>query len=449
MQKYGCCVYNLSITSKFLDLNHIIKYNIIKKKNKNDNYNNKRLSLMTTSIEVKINPNILIWARKSAKYEIEEISQKMEMDSNEMEKLEKGEKTLTYVQLLKLAEYYQRPAMLFFNPNMPPFEPDTLHDFRTLPKKTDKKISPKVTFELRSARARRENVISLDDLDEYEIPTFNLNAQLTDDITSLAYDIRKSIKLSKARQDTLKNPSKFLDYCISQFENLGILVFQFYGIKSEEMRGYAISYKKLPIIGINVKEHPHGKLFTLFHELPHLALKTESISNINTYNLKYDIEIFCNKVAAETLVPEKSLLQDPIVQNMTDGTLSEKNLKQLSRNFKVSPEVIIRRLLSTNSLSNEFFKIKKEEWNSYIGGGFQTKKGKEPKKAKKREIKETKVNRKDPNVSKALKRNGIYYTNLVLEAYDNDLITSSDLSDFLGEKLETIEKIKDAISKGE
>ena len=403
---------------------------------------------MSSSVEVKINPAVLVWARKTANYEIEEISHKMDIDSDRLAEWERGNVKPTYVQLLDLAKYYQRPAMLFFSPEIPDTEPDSVPDFRTMPNKDSKEISTEVTFELKSARGRRENLISFEEFDDYTFPIFNLYAKMSENTQSLAENIRKSLGLSWSKQDTLKNHNEALDFYISQVENLGVLVFQFYGIEPEEMRGYAINYKKLPIIGINVKEHSHGKIFTLFHELTHLALKKEGISNINKFKLKNRVEVFCNQVAAEVLVPEKILSQHILVKGITEGSLSDNNLKKLSKRFKVSPEVIIRRLLSLNKLSNNYFESKQEEWNKFIASGYKTKTN-----PNKRENKETPKNdvsnekpKIDPNVSKALKRNGVYYTEMVFEAFDENLITSSDLAEYLGEKLQTITEIKNKIS---
>ena len=403
---------------------------------------------MSAVIEVKINPAVLIWARETANYEIEEISNKMDLSSERLTKWEKGEENPTYFQLLDLANHYQRPAMLFFSPKVPKSEPDSPPDFRTLPNQNIK-ISPSVTFELRTARARRENLILFEELDEYEFHKFNLKAQMGEDIQTLAENIKKSLDVSWAKQDSLKNYDKALEFYTERIENIGILIFQFYNIESEEMRGYALSYEKLPIIGINVKEHPHGKIFTLFHELIHIALRKEGISNINSFRLKDKVEIFCNKVAAEILVPKNQILEHGIVKRMDNGALNDTDLKKLSKRFKVSPEVIIRRLLSLNKISGSFFDSKQKKWNEFIASNYRStsnSKSKDKEKPKAQEVtkEEPKI---DPNVSKALKRNGFYYTELVLDAYENELINSSDLSEYLGEKLQTIDEIKKKLSQ--
>lgn len=397
---------------------------------------------MSTSIEVKINPAVLKWARESAHYNVQEASQKSKINSDQIVSFETGKSKPNYTQLLKLAELYQRPAMIFFSPEIPESESDELPDFRSY--NHNGEFSPEVIFELRSARFRRQSLIDIE-FDDYQIPIFNLNAKISDNKEDIASNIRKNLGISKARQDTLINPDKALEFYISLLESLGILVFQFYGIESEEMRGYAINYSRLPIIGINVKEHAHGRIFTLFHELAHLALKKEGISNINRYKLEDKIEIFCNQIAAEILLPKRILEKDRIVQKINGNNFKDQDIKALSKKYKVSPEVIVRRLISIGKLSDDSIS-KKNKWNNYIGSNYKSKTVKENiepvKKAKKTKLDIKKTN---PNVSKALKRNGLFFTEKVFEAYDEKLITSSDLSEYLGEKLHVINEIHNKI----
>jgi len=417
-------------------------------------YNTRNVGFdMSTSVKVKINPEVLVWARKTANYNIEKISKKMDLDSDRINDWENGKETPTYIQLLDLANYYRRPAMLFFSPKIPETDPDSVPDFRTVPGRKKGDYSTQILFELRSARARRYNLTLVSALGEYEIPKFNLKAQINDNIQALAEKTKEELGVSWGRQDSLKNYNQALEFWISKVEDIGVLVFQFYDIEPKEMRGYAIYYDKLPIIGINVREHPHGKLFTLFHELGHLALNKEGVSNFSSYELKDDVEIFCNNFAAEILVPKNQLLEMGSVKRIADGTIDSLTLFRLSKRFNVSSEVIIRRLLSLKKVSWEFLQEKKEKWNSYIAPKYRSKKEdqneeKEEVKLKKSGKKKNKdKTKKDPNVSRALKRNGLYYTGMILEAYNDDLINASDLSEFLGEKLHTITEMESRVFK--
>jgi Zn-dependent peptidase ImmA (M78 family) len=227
---------------------------------------------------------------------------------------------------------------------------------------------------------------------------------------------------------------------------MGVLIFQFYGIESEEMRGYALSYEKLPVIGINATEHPHGKIFTLFHELSHILIREDGLININSFKLENKIEIFCNKVAGEVLVPKKLILNEERVLDKNNQIWKEYEIKALSTKFNVSPAVIIRRLKTLNLISNEYFNEKHTQWEEDYLNVHKTKASlqKEDKNKNKKvenENKKSNISIK-AKVTKALNKNSNYYTKLVISADEDSLITAETLSQYLGEKLNTIETIK-------
>ena len=98
------------------------------------------------------------------------------------------------------------------------------------------------------------------------------------------------------------------------------------------------------MIFINGADSPAARIFTLAHELAHLWLGNNGVSN---FELKSDqayneVEIWCNKVAAELLVPKKDL-EDKI----RIGESYQRSISRLSSDFKVSNLVILRRLLDT------------------------------------------------------------------------------------------------------
>lgn len=79
---------------------------------------------------VEANPEWLIWARKTANYNIEEIAKKINV---KVEKIEKWEETgkIAYKELIELAKSYRRPPIIFFNVNEPVYDEKSLPDFRT------------------------------------------------------------------------------------------------------------------------------------------------------------------------------------------------------------------------------------------------------------------------------------------------------------------------------
>ena len=76
-----------------------------------------------------INPQVLQWARKTAKMTVEDAAAKVNVKVERYESWEKGEDHPTIRQAQKLAHDFRRPFALFFFPKVPKdFQP--LQDFR-------------------------------------------------------------------------------------------------------------------------------------------------------------------------------------------------------------------------------------------------------------------------------------------------------------------------------
>ncbi|MDR3223211.1 MAG: XRE family transcriptional regulator [Methanobrevibacter sp.] len=402
-----------------------------------------------SSSKLKTNGNWLTWARKMSDYKIDAIAKKMKVDLNTVSQWEKtGD--IDYDNLIKLSNHYNRSPMLFFNINNPDLKEQTTPDFRTKGDKKEK-LSFDIIKVLQNANNKRENLISLEEeLDDYEFPIFQLNSS-TENVNKLAEYVRKIIGMKKSQIDVIKSQEKALDHWIGKIEKLGVLIFQFYDVKISEMRGYALYHEKLPIIGINNKEHPNGKKFTLFHELVHLIIRKEGISNLNKFDIENKTEIFCNAVAGEILIPQK-IFETKLNDDYDNvNKWNDKQIYELSKYFKVSNEVILRKLLISKKISSKYYNLKKKEWEEmYIA--IQTKKQYEKKKnhEKSKQIQnELKHDHYIRQATQALRKNGNLYTNLVLEAYDSKLITNKTLSDYLEVNLQIIGEIRNKLKSGD
>ncbi|EMN93764.1 DNA-binding helix-turn-helix protein, partial [Leptospira interrogans serovar Medanensis str. UT053] len=81
------------------------------------------------SISALITPEVLKWARTSAKYSIEEVAQIQGFTKEKLIRWESGESRPTVKQLEKLAKQYNRPISVFYLPK-PPYDFTPLRDFR-------------------------------------------------------------------------------------------------------------------------------------------------------------------------------------------------------------------------------------------------------------------------------------------------------------------------------
>lgn len=65
--------------------------------------------------------------------------------------------------------------------------------------------------------------------------------------------------------------------------------------------------------------------------------------------------MLCNRFAADVLVPESSFSSE-------DLTASDANVELLARRYRVSREVILRRLLDRAVISEQFYRAKVKQW---------------------------------------------------------------------------------------
>src|SRR5688572_4103482 len=86
----------------------------------------------------KVNPQILSWARESAGLTLEDAARAIGLSGEHaaarLAEMEAGERDPSRPQLLKMAERYRRPLLVFYLPAPPARGPRT-HDFRTLPER--------------------------------------------------------------------------------------------------------------------------------------------------------------------------------------------------------------------------------------------------------------------------------------------------------------------------
>jgi len=90
----------------------------------------------------------------------------------------------------------------------------------------------------------------------------------------------------------------------------------------------------------------------LAHELAHVWLGNSAIFNLNaTYPSAGEIEVFCNKVAAEVLVPMELFTSE---WNQHGNT--EEQIYGIARKWKVSRLVIARRAHDAGFVTGSYFK---------------------------------------------------------------------------------------------
>jgi Zn-dependent peptidase ImmA (M78 family) len=120
----------------------------------------------------------------------------------------------------------------------------------------------------------------------------------------------------------------------------------------DEFRGFAISDNLAPLIFINGADTKAAQMFTLAHEIAHIWLGKTALSDAQAIKKpKHEIELWCNQVAAEVLVPLKVIQGEYNKNNEFTAELS-----RLARCFKVSTLVVLRRMHDAGHISEQKFR---------------------------------------------------------------------------------------------
>jgi Zn-dependent peptidase ImmA (M78 family) len=380
--------------------------------------------MRTTSQEVSVAAGILRWARETIGKSIEDVSRRLDTSTALIAKWENGDKNPTLKQLKELATFYKRPLAVFFLPS-PPEEDPLPADFRTLPASKKRQFSDKTLLALRRARRIQSLTEDLNKSIKNELCLRIGYAALSDDPRELATQVRGKLKITADIQFGWKDSITALNEWKHSIEECGTLVFEL-PFPMDDGRAFSFADADQPIIVLNSHDAINGRIFSLFHEYGHLLIGHSGICDLNEES-KYE-EQFCNQFAGELLVPRVTISHLTAVQtHATQMKWDDNVLQQIAEQFKVSCEVILRRLLSLGQTTETFYKEKRDEWNKL-----------QPKPRRGR-------SKPDKQAKQCIRQNGIPFTSLVLESAHLEKITYRDISDYLAISLKHLPLVESLV----
>ncbi len=311
-----------------------------------------------------VNPKVLQWARVRAGLTVVDAAEAIGRSAEALEAWENGSETPTYRQLADLAQrVYRRPLAVFFFPS-PPTEESIASEFRTLPDSERERLEPDTLFALRDARAWQlsaKDVFAGTD-ESFRGTVADLRAKHRETPTSLAHRVRSLLGISLAEQLQWRNADEALKAWRFAIERFAILVFK-RPFDQESVSGFCLDDPQYPVVVINNATSHTRQIFTLLHELGHLAygvsgVTTRDEDDLGSLSLSdRRIEIACNRFAAEALVPPGSIDLDEI-----SGAQIGERISGAARALKVSREVVLRRLLDAGRVDSEAYTSLVEHW---------------------------------------------------------------------------------------
>lgn len=262
------------------------------------------------------------------------------------------------------------------------------------------------------------------------LPRFKLFTRSEVSPRKLAEYARGDFGLTLETQFGWENERVALTELVRLIESKGILVFQM-TFNPKDARGFVLPDKNPPVIVMSASDSIRGRIFTLLHEYGHLLLGEEGISDWDDRN---PVESFCNKFAADFLIPSGSLESHPAFLSFKNGIETDitQTIRNLVKDFKVSTEVILTALLKLGTISSYFY----EEERARIAKEVE-----EYKKRKKRGGPTPAVN--------CVAQRGVPYVSAVISANKEGKIGLADVSDYLNVRQKHLPQIEGLILKKE
>lgn len=386
------------------------------------------------SLDGLLNPAMLRWAREQSRIELEDAARSAGQKPERLDEWETGARTPTLNQLRGLANIYKRSVGVFFLREIPRV-PRRPRDYRRLELSAEGALSPKAANGIRECEAKRDAALDIHLELETEPPQWTLDLSPRTRPEQAAEVITEALGIAMQDRRRWSNVYDALNGWKSAVEALGALVFQVSGVPVEEMRGCSISLRPLPIIVLNSADSPLGRIFTLLHEVTHIARGESSICDMTDETQARavaEIEQYCNHVAGAVLVPRNELLSFQDVSQADEVTeWSNDRLLVLRRHFWASRETVLRRLLITGKTSQTFYRVMREDFE--------------------RQYQDLQEAQSSPAIVHPYRRvilsNGRALTRLALLAYNAQAITGSELSRILNTKLDHLPAIRNALSR--
>ena len=315
---------------------------------------------------VEVRPELLRWATERAGDRAANIRERFP----KLELWERGEAKPTLKQLERFAKAVYVPIGYLFLPK-PPVERVPIPDLRTVASRPMTQPSPDLLDVIYLCQRRQAWYREFAQFASDDPLDFVGSARLDSSDVQVAEQMRRLLDFGVEARRDCPTWTEALRLFIERAEDAGVLVMVSGVVGSnnrrtldpDEFRGFALVDDLAPVVFVNGADTLAARMFTLAHELAHLWLGESALSDVGPASAPSQrIEAWCNRVAAEFLVP----LSDLRAELPRGDPLAE--VQRLARAFKVSTLVILRRLLDSRRISRETFDAAyQEEWRRLVG----------------------------------------------------------------------------------
>ena len=330
-------------------------------------------------LQITLQPGVLRWARERAGISPEELARQIKVKSERVFEWEESGR-ISIAQTDNLAKSTHTP-LGFLYLTEPPTDQLPIPDFRTR-RQSVAPPSPDLLETVESMQ-RRQSWMRDELITGGAEPLDFIGVWRTDDSPrQVARAMRDALQLADGWATQEATWTDALRRLRDQAEHVGVLVVlngvvgnnTHRKLNSDEFQGFALVDEYAPLVFVNGADFKAAQMFTLAHELAHLLVGETGVSRFRDFRpVHHATEQFCDRTAAEFLVPERELQAFwPTIERETDPH------QAIARRFKVSLLVAARRtldlsLIDEDAFSNFYQEYQDQEWHekqsSEPGGG--------------------------------------------------------------------------------
>ncbi len=376
-----------------------------------------------------INPEMLKWARGETPFASisDVIDRRPKYTYEQVQAWENGDDRPSLTEAKDLAKLYDVPFACLFFTEVPSQKLRPFTDRRTAYTQRDNGLSLELWREIRRITSNREIALEteIDFVSDFDpLPVIARN----ESVASVARKIRDHFGIESPFKYKKQYGGNGFAYFRRIFENRGIMVAQITGVSTTEVRGVSIYNDVMPIVATNSRDYERAKVFTLFHEIAHLLRRSSSMCLIDFDERNDHEEKTCDRIAAETLLPEVSFRRIVSTMNRSISDWDYISLQKIGDKYAVSAAVVLRRLFELNMISYGLYVSEYEKMGEEV-------------KAPARSERPFPV---DYHYS-YLSKQGHLFPRVMLSAYSNGLISFGEMCRSMNINSEHIRKIEQVV----
>ena len=310
-----------------------------------------------------LNPARVAWCCEQADLTLDDLAVATGISLQTLHRTMDGEDALSVPQLGKIAAVFNRGLLFFLEPG--PVDDTALRSpqFRSMSNRKPHLSPWLMGFIQRAERQRALYLSLLEEMDE--VPIADWFPEYLTLTTCRPQDAAGQARIWLGLDD---NPDKAVNFrnLREAVEARGIMVLVSNGYrglwqipKDSSIRGFCLSFNRLPLIAVKKQNSEGAQAFTLMHELGHLLLHREStIDHEEDFHIDpvdyRNKETQANAFAGHVLVPDTFLDRIPLnIPPLDEVTAYDEHFKGFAKTWGVSVEVVLRRLMNAGRLPKE------------------------------------------------------------------------------------------------